>query len=37
MLLLGVSTLADVFPYPFTGQIFVEEMAKLSGIAFLAH
>ncbi len=37
MLLLGVSTLADIFPYPFMGQIFVEEVSKLSGIAFLAH
>lgn len=37
MLLLGLSTLADVFPYPFTGQIFVEEVSKLSGIAFLAY
>lgn len=37
LLLLGVSTLADVFPYPFSGQIFVEEVTRLSGIAFLAH
>lgn len=36
MLALGLSTLADVFPYPFTGQIFVEEVTKLSGTAFLA-
>ena len=37
LLLLAVSTVADIFPYPFKGQVFVEEMSKLSGIAFLAY
>jgi hypothetical protein len=37
MLLLGLSTLADISPYSFTGQVFVEEVSKVSGIAFLAY